>query len=138
MLLVTGGAGFIGANFVLDLIATTGEDVVTLDKLTYAGNVRNLDALSGDSRQLGSRRYQRSLAGPAAALPRIDLAGSCISRRKAMSTDPSMGRPSSYRRTWWELSASWKRPAPGGQRCRERKGIASAFCMCRPTKFTDR
>jgi dTDP-glucose 4,6-dehydratase len=50
MLLVTGGAGFIGANFVLDLVASTGEDVVTLDKLTYAGNVRNLDALSGDSR----------------------------------------------------------------------------------------
>jgi dTDP-glucose 4,6-dehydratase len=50
MLIVTGGAGFIGANFVLDLIAATGEDVVTLDKLTYAGNVRNLDALNGDSR----------------------------------------------------------------------------------------
>ena len=50
MLLVTGGAGFIGANFVLDLIAATGEDVVTLDKLTYAGNLRNLHALSDDSR----------------------------------------------------------------------------------------
>jgi len=50
MLLVTGGAGFIGANFVLDVIASTGEDIVTLDKLTYAGNVRNLLALSGDSR----------------------------------------------------------------------------------------
>ena len=50
MLLVTGGAGFIGANFVLDLIATTGEDVVNLDKLTYAGNPRNLDALGSDPR----------------------------------------------------------------------------------------
>ena len=50
MLLVTGGAGFIGANFILDLIATTGEDVVNLDKLTYAGNPRNLDALGGDPR----------------------------------------------------------------------------------------
>jgi dTDP-glucose 4,6-dehydratase len=50
MLLVTGGAGFIGANFVLDVIASTGEDIVTLDKLTYAGNVRNLLALTGDSR----------------------------------------------------------------------------------------
>ena len=50
MLLVTGGAGFIGANFVLQTIAATGEPIVNLDKLTYAGNVRNLDALRGDAR----------------------------------------------------------------------------------------
>ncbi len=49
-LLVTGGAGFIGANFVLDWIAATGEPVVTLDKLTYAGNLANLAALEGDAR----------------------------------------------------------------------------------------
>jgi dTDP-glucose 4,6-dehydratase len=52
MLLVTGGAGFIGANFVLSTIASTGEPVVTLDKLTYAGNLRNLDALRGDARHV--------------------------------------------------------------------------------------
>ena len=52
MLLITGGAGFIGANFVLETIAATGEPVVNLDKLTYAGSPRNLDALSGDSRHL--------------------------------------------------------------------------------------
>jgi dTDP-glucose 4,6-dehydratase len=50
MILVTGGAGFIGANFVLDWIATTGESLVNLDKLTYAGNLRNLAALEGDVR----------------------------------------------------------------------------------------
>lgn len=50
MILVTGGAGFIGANFVLDWIAQVGEPVVTLDKLTYAGNRANLAALEGDSR----------------------------------------------------------------------------------------
>ncbi|HYL25704.1 MAG TPA: dTDP-glucose 4,6-dehydratase [Burkholderiales bacterium] len=50
MLLVTGGAGFIGANFVVSTIAETGEDVINLDKLTYAGNPRNLDALRGDAR----------------------------------------------------------------------------------------
>jgi dTDP-glucose 4,6-dehydratase len=50
MLLVTGGAGFIGANFILAFIAGTGEAVVNLDKLTYAGNPRNLDALRGDTR----------------------------------------------------------------------------------------
>jgi dTDP-glucose 4,6-dehydratase len=52
MLLVTGGAGFIGANFVLSTIAGTGEPVVTLDKLTYAGNLRNLAALKSDSRHV--------------------------------------------------------------------------------------
>ncbi|MGH8745090.1 MAG: dTDP-glucose 4,6-dehydratase [Burkholderiales bacterium] len=50
MLLVTGGAGFIGSNFVLSGIAQTGEAVVNLDKLTYAGNLRNLAALEGDAR----------------------------------------------------------------------------------------
>ena len=50
MLLVTGGAGFIGANFVVSTVAHTGEEVINLDKLTYAGNVRNLDELRGDRR----------------------------------------------------------------------------------------
>ena len=50
MILVTGGAGFIGANFVLDWLAHSDEPVVTLDKLTYAGNVENLQSLQGDAR----------------------------------------------------------------------------------------
>jgi dTDP-glucose 4,6-dehydratase len=50
MILVTGGAGFIGSNFVLDWLATGGEPVINLDKLTYAGNVRNLDAVKDDPR----------------------------------------------------------------------------------------
>ena len=50
MILVTGGAGFIGSNFVIDWLATSGERVVNLDKLTYAGNVRNLDCLTGNPR----------------------------------------------------------------------------------------
>jgi dTDP-glucose 4,6-dehydratase len=49
MLLVTGGAGFIGSNFVLSTLAATGEPIVNLDKLTYAGNPQNLAALSGDA-----------------------------------------------------------------------------------------
>ena len=52
MLLVTGGAGFIGANFVLSSLAATGEPIVNLDKLTYAGNLRSLDALRGDARHV--------------------------------------------------------------------------------------
>jgi dTDP-glucose 4,6-dehydratase len=50
MILVTGGAGFIGANFILDFLAVAGEPVLNLDKLTYAGNPRNLDAAQGDTR----------------------------------------------------------------------------------------
>jgi dTDP-glucose 4,6-dehydratase len=50
VLLVTGGAGFIGSNFVLDWLATREGRVVTLDKLTYAGNPENLGALDGDTR----------------------------------------------------------------------------------------
>jgi dTDP-glucose 4,6-dehydratase len=49
-ILVTGGAGFIGSNFVLDWLAESDETVVNLDSLTYAGNVANLTALQGDAR----------------------------------------------------------------------------------------
>ena len=52
MILVTGGAGFIGANFVLDWLASVGEPVVNLDKLTYAGNLENLASLQGDPRHV--------------------------------------------------------------------------------------
>lgn len=52
MILVTGGAGFIGANFVLDWLATQQEPVVNVDKLTYAGNVENLASVQGDARHV--------------------------------------------------------------------------------------
>jgi len=50
MILVTGGAGFIGANFVLDWLSASDEPVLNLDKLTYAGNLENLASLQGDAR----------------------------------------------------------------------------------------
>ncbi|MEO8342478.1 MAG: dTDP-glucose 4,6-dehydratase [Gallionella sp.] len=52
MILVTGGAGFIGSNFVLDWLDQNEESVVNLDKLTYAGNLENLAALNNDPRHL--------------------------------------------------------------------------------------
>ena len=50
--MVTGGAGFIGSNFILDWIANENSPVINLDKLTYAGNVRNLSGLKGDLRHI--------------------------------------------------------------------------------------
>ena len=52
MILVTGGAGFIGANFVLDWLAADDEAVLNLDKLTYAGNLESLKSLRGDARHV--------------------------------------------------------------------------------------
>lgn len=52
MIFVTGGAGFIGANFVLDWLAQTDESVVNIDNLTYAGNLENLSSLQADPRHV--------------------------------------------------------------------------------------
>ena len=52
MILVTGGAGFIGSNFVLDWLKESDEPVLNLDALTYAGNLQNLQSLDQDSRHI--------------------------------------------------------------------------------------
>lgn len=67
MILVTGGAGFIGSNFVLDWLAQSAEPVLNLDKLTYAGNLGNLAALKDDARHV----FVRGDIGDAALLARL-------------------------------------------------------------------
>jgi dTDP-glucose 4,6-dehydratase len=52
MLLVTGGAGFIGSNFVLTTLASTGEPIVNLDKLTYAGSLDNLEPVKNNPKHV--------------------------------------------------------------------------------------
>ena len=52
MILVTGGAGFIGANFILEWFSRNNEPVVNFDKLTYAGNLQNLASLQSDVRHV--------------------------------------------------------------------------------------
>lgn len=51
-ILVTGGAGFIGSNFVLDWVAQNDEPVVNVDKLTYAGNLQNFAGIEDDRRHI--------------------------------------------------------------------------------------
>ncbi len=67
MILVTGGAGFIGSNFVLDWLAKNNEAIVNLDLLTYAGNLRNLQALEGDARHT----FVRGNIGDKELIPRL-------------------------------------------------------------------
>ena len=52
MILVTGGAGFIGSNSILEWFAHSSEPIINLDKLTYAGNLQNLNSLAGDERHI--------------------------------------------------------------------------------------
>jgi dTDP-glucose 4,6-dehydratase len=51
-ILITGGAGFIGSNFVLDWLNTSDEAIINVDILTYAGNMQNLASASGDHRHI--------------------------------------------------------------------------------------
>jgi dTDP-glucose 4,6-dehydratase len=51
-ILVTGGAGFIGSNFVIDWMEQSDEQIINLDALTYAGNLQNLARLQGDERHV--------------------------------------------------------------------------------------
>ena len=67
MILVTGGAGFIGGNFVLDWLAGSDESVVNLDLLTYAGNLENLKTIEGDPRHT----FVRGDIGDAKLVPEI-------------------------------------------------------------------
>ena len=67
MILVTGGAGFIGGNFVLDWLAGSDEPVVNLDLLTYAGNLENLKTIEGDPRHT----FVRGDIGDAKLVPEL-------------------------------------------------------------------
>ena len=71
MILVTGGAGFIGANFVLDWLKRHHEPVLNLDKLTYAGNPENLASLRGESGNGGRHLFVQGDIGDRALVARL-------------------------------------------------------------------
>ena len=66
-ILVTGGAGFIGSNFVLDWLAQLDEPVVNLDKLSYAGNLENLASLQRNERHI----FVKGDIGDATLVPQL-------------------------------------------------------------------
>ena len=83
VLLVTGGAGFIGSNFVLEAVRR-GHKVVNLDALTYAGNIDNLASLKGNPAHIFVHGSILDGALVASCWRSIDPALSSISPRKAM------------------------------------------------------
>ena len=119
MILVTGGAGFIGSNFVLDWLAAAGEPVVNLDALTYAGNTENL-AVAGrrPAPRLRARRHLRPRARRRACSPSTGRARSSTSRPRATSTAASTARPRSSAPTSSARSRCSRRRARTGARSR--------------------
>ena len=140
MILVTGGAGFIGSNFVLDWLAAESTPVVNLDKLTYAGNLGNLVSVRRRfTARLRARRHLRPRPRRASSSSSTGRAQSSISPRKATSTARSRVPASSCRPTSSALFALLEeaRAYWSGLAAAERASV-SASCMSLPTKCTDR
>ena len=135
-MLVTGGAGFIGANFVEHVLKTYPElRVTTLDALTYAGSMENLAAVADEPRHdfvkgdITDRELVDKLFATGRSTP------SFISRLSRTSIDPSKVQLLSSKRIWSEhLRCSRRRATPGLQT--EKRLETSAFTTFRPTKFS--
>ena len=119
-ILVTGGAGFIGANFVHFLRRHRPDwRILNLDLLTYAGNPENLAGLAGRSPvYLGPGRRGRPGTGGRAFRPLPHHAGWCTSPRKPTWTGPSWTPGSLCAPTCWGPTPCWRRPARPGKRRR--------------------
>ena len=106
-LLITGGAGFIGSAVVRKAIGEMADDVLVLDKLTYAGNLASLAPVGGQIRAMPfvQRRHLRPRGGRGGVRAISPEAGSCIWPPKAMSIARSTAPPSSSRPMWWAPSS---------------------------------
>ena len=137
--LVTGGAGFIGGNFVLDAVRR-GVRVVNLDALTYAGNLDTLASLDGNPNHvfvhgdIGDARAGRAPAGASTGPTRWST-----SPPRATSTARSTARRRSCRPTSSARWRCWKPRATTGASLRRRRARrASASCTSPPTRSTAR
>ena len=92
-ILVTGGAGFIGSNFVRYLLARYGDEVVVLDKLTYAGNLDNPNGLEGDAR---FRFIRGDIADPDTVLQAINGVDWVVNFAAESHVDRSIMDPSGF------------------------------------------
>jgi dTDP-D-glucose 4,6-dehydratase len=97
--LITGGAGFIGANFVLDWVAHSDEKIVNLDKLTYAGNLESLVSLKNNPQHV----FVQGDIGDVALVLCSTLP------LKAMWTALFTARVNSLKPTLWAPFACWNR-----------------------------
>ena len=134
MILVTGGAGFIGANFVLDWVAQGTEGVINVDKLTYAGNLENLSSLQGK----GQHIFVHGDIGDSALLHRL-LAEHQPRAIIILPPSPTLIALSTARKILSRPISSapsvcWKPLVPTGLLWLLSKNPHSAFFMFPPTK----
>ena len=139
-ILVTGGAGFIGSNFVLQWIEKAGTPLVNLDALTYAGNAENLESLKGDARHhfvrgdIGDADQVATLLRehrPSAHRPfrRREPRRPLDRRSRRFHPDQCAGHVQSC---WSRPRRYWRQLDPAA---RDRR---SAFCTCRRMRSTAR
>lgn len=135
-ILVTGGAGFIGSAVVRHIIEATGDSVVVVDKLTYAGNLESL-AVVADSERYA---FEQVDICDRAELDRVfahyqpDVVMHW--RRKATSIALSTARRPLSRPTWLALTLYWKRHAITGSLWRRRRSSLSVSIISPPMKCT--
>jgi hypothetical protein len=135
-ILVTGGAGFIGSNFVLQWLAEQRTPVTVLDKLTYAGNLENLASVQQDSRY----RFVCGDIVDGALVRRIldeqRPERSCILPRKAMWIAPFSALLSSFAPTSRGLFSCWRLYGDTGWSCPPSSEASFAFCTSPPMRST--
>ncbi len=138
-ILVTGGAGFIGSNFVLKWMETEGSPIVNLDLLTYAGNLpANLAAVDGDSRYrlVCGEICNAELIATTARAPTPGHRAFHAAESPTW-TAPLLGRKHSSAPTCMAYSPCWSKR---GSICRglmKPTGVPSVSFTFRPTKSTD-
>ena len=137
-LLITGGAGFIGANLVHQLLADSSHDLVVIDKMTYAANPLTLDSWKNEPRV----SFMRADIGDAAAMQQLFSAHAPVAVYNLAAethVDRSIDSPEAFIRTNTSAPPCSSRPRAGiAQRSRVARARHFDSCTCRPMKCMDR